>query len=58
MWRSICAARQQAVQPGIKRPFIGRQSQRITFLQGRGEIGVENQGLNRWGMNFRRREAL
>ena len=34
------------------RPFVGRQSQRLTFLQGPGEIGVENQGLNRWGMFF------
>ncbi len=32
--------------------FIGRQSQRITFTGGDGEIGVENQSLNRWGMNF------
>jgi hypothetical protein len=33
-------------------PFVGRQSQRITFEGGQGEIGVENQGLNRWGMYF------
>jgi hypothetical protein len=31
-------------------PFIGRQSQRVTFLAGEGEVGVENQGLNRWGL--------
>jgi alpha-L-arabinofuranosidase len=35
-----------------KEPFTGRQSQRITFKGGEGEIGVENQSLNRWGMNF------
>ncbi len=35
-----------------ERPFVGRQSQRLAFTQGRGVIGVENQGLNRWGMNF------
>jgi hypothetical protein len=35
-----------------ERRFIGMQSQRITFEAGRGEIGVENRGLNRWGMYF------
>jgi alpha-L-arabinofuranosidase len=24
----------------------------LRFIQGKGEIGIENQGLNRWGMNF------
>ncbi|MBO0698424.1 MAG: DUF1080 domain-containing protein [Zavarzinella sp.] len=33
-------------------PFIGKQSQRITFDRGEGEVGVENRGLNRWGMSF------
>ena len=32
--------------------FSGDQSQKITFAGGSGEIGIENQGLNRWGMNF------
>jgi len=32
--------------------FSGRQSQEMKFLSGQGEIGIENQGLNRWGMNF------
>ncbi len=32
--------------------FSGRQSQCITFAGGSGEIGVENQSLNRWGMHF------
>ena len=35
-----------------ERPFVGRQSQRITFTQGQGRVGVENQGLNRWGLSF------
>lgn len=35
-----------------KRPFIGRQSQHATFTRGHGELGVENQGLNRWGLFF------
>ena len=34
------------------RPFVGRQSQRLTFDEGMGQVGVENQGLNRWGMYF------
>jgi hypothetical protein len=34
------------------RPFVGRQSQRITLVEGSGQVGVENQGLNRWGMHF------
>ena len=32
--------------------FTGRQSQRLTFKGGEGEVGIENQSLNRWGMNF------
>ena len=35
-----------------KRPFVGSQSQRIVFESGDGAIGVENRGLNGWGMNF------
>ncbi len=34
------------------RPFVGVQSQRITFVRGDGEVGIENQGLNRQGMAF------
>jgi hypothetical protein len=33
-------------------PFVGRQSQEVTFLTGAGEWGIENQSLNRWGMSF------
>jgi alpha-L-arabinofuranosidase len=32
--------------------YTGRQSQRLAFKGGEGEIGIENQGLNRWGMNL------
>jgi hypothetical protein len=32
--------------------FSGNQSQQITFTSGSGAIGIENQSLNRWGMNF------
>lgn len=33
-------------------PYIGTQSQRITYAGGEGELGIENRSLNRWGMNF------
>ncbi len=33
-------------------PFAGNQSQRVAFLGGEGEVGVENRGLNRWGLNL------
>ena len=32
--------------------FTGAQSQAVTLSSGGGRFGVENQGLNRWGMNF------
>jgi hypothetical protein len=35
-------------------PWAGVQSQQMTFESGEGEIGMENRGLNRWGMNFAR----
>jgi alpha-L-arabinofuranosidase len=34
------------------KPFAGEQSQRLAFVGGEGEIGIENRGLNRWGMSF------
>lgn len=33
-------------------PFAGRQGQKIAFLGGDGEVGIENRGLNRQGMAF------
>ncbi|HEX4796100.1 MAG TPA: family 16 glycoside hydrolase [Humisphaera sp.] len=53
MWRPVqtgtanLAALIEAAQP-----FIGTQSQRITFIHGTGDAGIENRGLNRQGMNF------
>ena len=32
--------------------FSGNQSQQITFASGAGVIGIQNQGLDRWGMNY------
>lgn len=31
-------------------PFVGTQSQVITFTVGTGQVGIANQGLNHWGM--------
>jgi alpha-L-arabinofuranosidase len=33
-------------------PFTGVQSQYMSFDSGSGQWGIENQGLNRWGMGF------
>jgi hypothetical protein len=35
-----------------ERPFLGQQSQKIMFASGQGTVGIENLGLNRWGMHF------
>ncbi len=36
----------------MEQPFVGRQSQQITFAGGDGAVGVANEGLNQWGMHF------
>lgn len=36
-----------------ERPFVGAQCQRLIFRAGKGEIGLDNQGLNRWGLGLR-----
>jgi hypothetical protein len=54
MWRCVSkgsASGKYALVSG--KPFIGVQSQRIEFTDGEGVFGIENQGLNRWGMCFR-----
>jgi alpha-L-arabinofuranosidase len=35
-----------------EQPFAGVQSQQVSFDSGEGRWGVENQGLNRWGMSL------
>jgi hypothetical protein len=53
MWRAVhrgTAAGRFAIV--AERPFAGGQSQQVTFESGNGEWGLENQGLNRWGLNF------
>jgi alpha-L-arabinofuranosidase len=53
MWRPI---RKGAVKGSFslesQDAFSGNQSQQITFAGGSDAIGIENQSLNRWGMNF------
>ncbi|HEY3854210.1 MAG TPA: alpha-L-arabinofuranosidase C-terminal domain-containing protein [Verrucomicrobiae bacterium] len=53
MWRTI---QQGSAVPRFSietmTPFSGEQSQVIEFVSGTGEIGVENESLNRWGMYF------
>ncbi|MBU6400877.1 MAG: hypothetical protein KGS61_11205 [Verrucomicrobia bacterium] len=53
MWRAVrrgSAVGQYAL--AMHDVFVGRQSQQLSFISGEGEIGVANQGLNRWGMRF------
>src|ERR1017187_4874718 len=53
MWRGFCrGSAQGGWSLETQDPFTGRQSQRMTFKEGNGEVGIENQSLNRWGMNF------
>jgi hypothetical protein len=33
-------------------PFVGIQSQRLEFKNGKGEVSLANKGLNGWGLNF------
>jgi hypothetical protein len=53
MWRPLqrgTATAHYALETG--KPFIGTQSQRFSLLKGEGKVGIENQGLNRWGLSL------
>jgi len=53
MWRAVrrgAATGRFAITS--EQPFVGAQSQQVTFVAGDGQWGVENQGLNLWGLNF------
>jgi hypothetical protein len=53
MWRATQSGTAEGTtQITRDRPFVGGQSQRLTFNSGDGEIGIENRGLNRWGLHF------
>lgn len=64
MWRAVRAGSaggsfalirtRPPVRPGLDPVETERQCQRIAFTQGAGEIGIENRGLNRWGLCVRR----
>ncbi len=54
LWRGFrrgTAAGKAAVE--AERPFVGTQAQRLTFVEGEGAVGVENRGLNRWGLGLK-----
>jgi len=51
MWQSVQKGSAQGTYAlHTDDPFTGRQSQQVSFVSGQGEIGIENQGLNRWGL--------
>ncbi len=53
MWRPLARnSAQGKFALESKDSFNGAQSQRVIFLSGEGEIGIENRSLNRWGMYF------
>jgi hypothetical protein len=53
MWRPVQRGSARGHYALVSRsPFTCSQSQQVAFLTGEGEWGIENQGLNRWGMNF------
>jgi hypothetical protein len=53
MWRALRrGSADGSFQIDEQNAFCGKQSQRLTLVGGQGEIGIENQSLNRWGMNF------
>ena len=54
MWRAIDPRAGGTLTAAVEKelPFVGAQSQRVT-LAGDGDAGIENQGLNRWGMSYK-----
>ena len=53
MWRAVRSGTAKGKFALVtEKPFIGKQSQLITFASGEGQWGIENQGLNRWGMGY------
>ena len=52
-WRSFQQGTARAVYRFERSaPFLGRQSQGISFASGEGEAGIDNAGLNRWGIDL------
>ncbi len=53
MWRPIL--RGSAVGSfslDTQRPFVGSQSQQMTFQSGQGDVAIQNRGLNGWGISI------
>jgi len=58
MWRAIrTGTAQGSFGMEMGSPYHGTQSQIITYTGGKGEIGIENMALNRWGMCIRKGKA-
>jgi len=54
MWQTVVRGSAQArFAITTKDTFVGAQSQEMACVGGSGEVGVENRGLNRWGLCFR-----
>lgn len=55
MWRSIRTGNAKGrFEFDPFQPFVGHHSQWVEFESGEGTIGIENQGLNRWGLHFQK----
>jgi hypothetical protein len=53
MWRAVRSGTADGRYAIVaEKPFAGAQSQQMSFESGKGTFGIENQGLNRWGMGF------
>ncbi|HXE54153.1 MAG TPA: family 16 glycoside hydrolase [Tepidisphaeraceae bacterium] len=53
MWRPVQTGTAR-LEASIEKdhPFVGAQSQRMTFVGGQGDAGIENEGLNHSGLAF------
>src|ERR1043165_6789715 len=53
MWRPVRSGTAKGrCELTTEQPFTGTQSQLVSFDSGEGEWGLENQGLNHWGMHY------
>jgi hypothetical protein len=53
MWRPVLRGTALGGFEIVRRePMLGAQSQRIRFESGEGVVGIENRGLNRWGLHL------
>ena len=52
-WRPVVSGSAKGAFQFVRRgTFNGNQSQGIRFVSGSGEVGINNAGLNRWGINL------